>query len=238
MIVCVRERESERERERKTDREREWEKDRERERERKRPRERGLDYYNWHHIFLTRVAVDIYRALLLHAFLTWVGSPTRLVCLLCWLPNTTKWLLGSKNFNHYIIFFSAQFTWFIYDVPCLPYDTAASCLQNPYTPAVKGQYVTFLLIPFFKMSTLPLIRTLYSWVLSKEVLSTILKSLVWRNLELNPGLPDHRQTLYPLVLCHFLAWLAIPTCIHQKYNTNKFINSENTVWPSAISCEN
>ena len=46
--------------------------------------------------------------------------------------------------------------------------------------------------------TLPLIRTLYCWVLSKEVSSNIFKSLVWRDLGLNPGLPDHLRTLYPL----------------------------------------
>ena len=38
--------------------------------------------------------------------------------------------------------------------------------------------------------------TLYCWVLSKKVSSTILK--VWRDLELNPGLPNHLRTLYPL----------------------------------------
>ena len=35
-------------------------------------------------------------------------------------------------------------------------------------------------------------------MLSKEVSSTIFKSLVWLGLELNPGLPDHWWTLYPL----------------------------------------
>ena len=47
-------------------------------------------------------------------------------------------------------------------------------------------------------STLPLIRTLYCRVLSKEVSSTIFKSLVWRGLGLNLGLPDLWRTLYPL----------------------------------------
>ena len=36
------------------------------------------------------------------------------------------------------------------------------------------------------------------WVLSKEVSSTIFKPLVWLNLGLNPGLPHHWRTLYPL----------------------------------------
>ena len=35
-------------------------------------------------------------------------------------------------------------------------------------------------------------------MLSKEVSSTIFKSLVWLGLGLNPGLPDHWRTLYPL----------------------------------------
>ena len=38
----------------------------------------------------------------------------------------------------------------------------------------------------------------YGWVLSKKVSSTIFKSLVWRDLGLNTGLPDHWRTLYPL----------------------------------------
>ena len=47
--------------------------------------------------------------------------------------------------------------------------------------------------------TLPLICTLYCWVLNKEVSNTtFLKSLVWRDLGLNPDLPDYRRTLYPL----------------------------------------
>ena len=36
----------------------------------------------------------------------------------------------------------------------------------------------------------------YNAVLSKEVSSTIFKSLVWLDLGLNPGLPDHWRTLY------------------------------------------
>ena len=42
---------------------------------------------------------------------------------------------------------------------------------------------------------LPLMRTLYRWVLSNEVSILYLKSLVWLNLGLNPGLPDHWRTL-------------------------------------------
>ena len=47
-------------------------------------------------------------------------------------------------------------------------------------------------------STLPLIRTLYCWVLSKEVSSTIFTVFVWDDLRLNPSLTDHWQTLHPL----------------------------------------
>ena len=45
-------------------------------------------------------------------------------------------------------------------------------------------------------STLPLIRTLYCWVLSKELSITIFK--VWRDQGMNPVLRDHWRTLYPL----------------------------------------
>ena len=44
------------------------------------------------------------------------------------------------------------------------------------------------LLLFSGLLILPLIRTLYCWVFSKEVSSTILKSLVWIELGLNPGL--------------------------------------------------
>ena len=47
-------------------------------------------------------------------------------------------------------------------------------------------------------STLPLILTLKCWVLSKAASSTIFESLVWLDLGLNPGLPDHWRTLYSL----------------------------------------
>ena len=61
------------------------------------------------------------------------------------------------------------------------------------TPRCRGALLLSL-----DCSTLPLIRTLYCWVLSKEVSSTILKSLVWCDLGLNPGLPDRWRTLYQL----------------------------------------
>ena len=46
-------------------------------------------------------------------------------------------------------------------------------------------------------STLPLILYL-TWVLSKVTSSTIFESLVWLNLGLKPGLPDHWWTHYSL----------------------------------------
>ena len=67
-------------------------------------------------------------------------------------------------------------------------------LFNCYYTEVQGRVLLLTL----DCSTLPSICTLYCWVLSKEVSSTILKSLVCRDMGLNPGLPDHWRTLYPL----------------------------------------
>ena len=64
-------------------------------------------------------------------------------------------------------------------------------LFNSYNTEEWGRALRLSL----EFSTLPLIRTLYCWVLSKVVWSTILKSLVWRNLGLNPDLPDHWWTV-------------------------------------------
>ena len=66
--------------------------------------------------------------------------------------------------------------------------------------------------------TLPLIRTLYCRVLSKEVSSTILKSFVWRDLGLNPGLPDHWRTLNPLgqwagYYIYIYIWVCVCVCV-------------------------
>ena len=47
-------------------------------------------------------------------------------------------------------------------------------------------------------STLPSIRTLYCWVWTRRYQVPFWKSLVWRDLGLNPGLPDHWRTLFPL----------------------------------------
>ena len=58
-------------------------------------------------------------------------------------------------------------------------------LFNCYYTDVKER-VLFLSLG---CSTLPSIRTLYCWMLSKWVSSTIFK--VWRDLGLNAGLPDH-----------------------------------------------
>ena len=41
-------------------------------------------------------------------------------------------------------------------------------------------------------------RVKYCWMLSKEVSSTILKTLLWRDMGLKPGFLDHWRTLYPL----------------------------------------
>ena len=47
-------------------------------------------------------------------------------------------------------------------------------------------------------STLPSIRTLYCWVLSKEVSSNIFIVFGMTRQGLNPSLPDHCRTLYPI----------------------------------------
>ena len=66
-------------------------------------------------------------------------------------------------------------------------------LFNSYSTEVYGGTLLLSL----DCSTLPLIHTLYCWVLSNEVSVPFSKSLVWRDLGLNPSLPDHWRTLYP-----------------------------------------
>ena len=65
-------------------------------------------------------------------------------------------------------------------------------LFNSYNIEVFGRALLF-----------PYIAPLYPWyitynaVLCNEASSTIFVSLVWHSLGWNPGLPGHRQTLYP-----------------------------------------
>ena len=54
------------------------------------------------------------------------------------------------------------------------------------------------LLLFLDCSTLPLILTLYFWVLSKEVSSTIFKVFGRTRTEIEPSFSDHWRTLYPL----------------------------------------
>ena len=63
---------------------------------------------------------------------------------------------------------------------------------NSYYTVVKGRALLLSL----DCSTLPLILTLLCWELDIEASTTIFK--VWRNLGLNPCLPDHWQTLHQL----------------------------------------
>ena len=79
------------------------------------------------------------------------------------------------------------------------------------------------LLLFLDWSTLLSIRTLYCWVLSKKVSSTILKYLIWRDLGLNPGLPDHWRTLCPLDQCGRL----------KSFQATR-INRRNKVWRCEI----
>ena len=61
-------------------------------------------------------------------------------------------------------------------------------LFNSYYTEVSGRALLLSL----DCSTLPLIRTFYCWVLSKDVSSTIFKvSWAWRDLGLNPALFGH-----------------------------------------------
>ena len=62
------------------------------------------------------------------------------------------------------------------------------------TPRCRGECLLLSL----DCSTLPLIRTLYCWVLSKEASSTILKVFGMTRPGIEPCLPDHWRTLYPL----------------------------------------
>ena len=69
------------------------------------------------------------------------------------------------------------------------------------TPKCRGERYSFPWIA----PLLPLVRTLYCWVLSKEVSSNhFLKSLVWRNLGLKP------RSLGPLVKHCFIP---CPLCV-------------------------
>ena len=43
-----------------------------------------------------------------------------------------------------------------------------------------------------------MIHTLYCWVLSKEASSTIFRAFGMTRPGLNPGLPNHRRSIYPL----------------------------------------
>ena len=64
-----------------------------------------------------------------------------------------------------------------------------SSFFNSYYTKLQG----IALLLFQDCFTLPLFHT---WVLSKAASSTIFESLVWLDLGLNHGLPDHWQTLY------------------------------------------
>ena len=65
-------------------------------------------------------------------------------------------------------------------------------IYNSYYTEVLGR----TLLHSLDCSTLPLILSLYCWVLNKLAASTIFESLVW----LDPGLLDHWRTLYSLDL--------------------------------------
>ena len=77
------------------------------------------------------------------------------------------------------------------------------------TPRCRGRRYSFpWTAPIF-----PLVHTLYCWELSKDVSSTILKSLVWHDLGLDPGLLAHyplycivNMQLAPLSLGQTLKW--------------------------------
>ena len=58
-------------------------------------------------------------------------------------------------------------------------------------------------------SNLPWILTLLCCVLSKAASSTIFESLVWLDLGLNPGLPNHWQILFSLGQCPVYTWSCI-----------------------------
>ena len=105
------------------------------------------------------------------------------------------------------------------------------------TPRCRGGHYSF-----------PWIAPLYPWfvpvcwVLSKEVSTTIFNSLVWLNLGLNPGLPDHWRTLYPLdqsagfvvfqnIRCKFIKVIIIfqKNCYHLIYISRKYFRIWRTI---------
>ena len=81
------------------------------------------------------------------------------------------------------------------------------------TPRCRGA-----LLHSLDYSTLSLILTFKCWVLSKAESSTIFESLIWLDLGLNPGLPDH-WTLYPLYQCKWPIsdWYAVKQINQTSY---------------------
>ena len=83
------------------------------------------------------------------------------------------------------------------------------------TPKCRGGRSSFLWIAPVYPWSLPYsasIHTLYCWVLSKKFQGPFFESLVWHDLGLNSGLPDHWRTLYSLV-----DWPATPKDTESKF---------------------
>ena len=90
--------------------------------------------------------------------------------------------------------------------------------KAPFFHSYKTEVYERALLLFLDCYNLPLIRTLYCWVLSKRYQVPFLKFLVWRDLGLNPGLKDHWRTLYPQD-----QWERIITLNFTKSETRSFI---------------
>ena len=119
-----------------------------------------------------------------------------------------KMIIRSISLMKVLIYISKKLATVVEGDPKAPFSIATA-------PRYRGRRYSFpgllhfslingdLKVPFFIASTgkgathflgllyLPLIHTLYCWMLSKEVSDTIFESLVWFHLELNPYLTDH-----------------------------------------------
>ena len=111
------------------------------------------DCNDWKYIFLTHVAIHIFRTLFLLLSLTgcWYMAGCQPRPLPGWYPKwcvlstrltvLSNWPLGSKNFCHYIIFWRSH----VFSLPvnhfrCLLFTlrySCISCLRNPYYPSVN-----------------------------------------------------------------------------------------------------
>ena len=131
----------------------------------------------------------------------------------CWRIQKCWYVSTNTHFSYFSVYFLYK---------SVKLATVVEGDQKGYYTEVLGRALLLSL----DCSTLSLICTLYCWVLTKEVSSTILNSLLWRDLGLNPGFQDHWWTLYPLGQWAGLYFLYTHTQMLYVYNFfEKHLNS-------------